>query len=315
MTRLVLTTLAALLLLAPPAAAAEELAVAPGRIVADAYGGRVAWAQYDPSAKQWRLVEHRSGRVRRLPVNGFEEPVRIDLGPGPDGGVVAVYAREGRLFLFDFDTRKERFLVEFGAGSLPSVWRGELLFSRREGREFSLWRGKFGTGRLRKLPGGPVSGVSGPIATELRGARAVFVWSSGATDRRETGLYEVRDGRAVRLDRTGSGGAGATTFVTPEIYGRRVYYGRATTGTGQQIRRVSLRTGRVEVVRAPFGPLVSAVWEGKGRFLLSRAFFEREPGPDECGMRADGDLSESVCRLVRTDPMTGWTAIRSRVAH
>src|SRR5688500_1085757 len=152
---------------AAPAGAAEELAASPGRIMADAYGGRIAWAQLDPSTGLWELVEHRAGKVRRLPVDAFREPVRIDIGPGPDGAVVAVYARAGKLFLYDFGSRKERALVEFGTGSLPSIWRGQMLFARRSGGVSSLWLGKLGTGRLAKMPNPMTAGVSGPVATEL----------------------------------------------------------------------------------------------------------------------------------------------------
>lgn len=304
------------LFLCAPASAAEELAVSYGRIQADAYGGRIAWANLDPSTGLWELVEYRDGRVRPLPVDAFRDPVRLDLGPGPDGGVAAVYAREGRLFIYDFGSRKEREMLEFGAGSVPSIWRDQIVFARRVNGVPSLWRGTIGTGRWRKLPGGPVSGPSGPVATELRGSRIVYVWAHrNARDFTETGLYEVRRGRAVRRDRTGSGGLSSSTFVTPEIDGTRVYYGRATVGrAGQQLRRVSLRTGRVQAVRAPFGPLVTAVWQG-GRFLLSRAYSEGEPGVEECNMRGEKPLSESICRLVKGDRVTGWTSTRSRVAH
>lgn len=307
-----------LLLLAAPAGAAEELAASPGRIVADAYGGRVAWAQFDASSGLWKLVEHRGGKVRRLRAGAFQGPVTVDLGPGPDGGVVAVYSRDGRLFLYDFAKRKERHLIEFGTGSLPSIWRGQMLFTRREAGVSSLWLGKLGTGRLAKLPGGPVAGPSGPVATELRGSRVVYVWSSlGRGGFTEVELYEVRRGRAVRRDRTGSGSGSTSTFVTPEIVGSRVYYGRATYGRpGQQLRRVSLRNGRVHAVRAPFGPLVSAQWTRGGRFLLSRVDpKERKVGAAECGMRDEKPLSQSICRLVSGDPITGWAPIRSRVAH
>lgn len=310
-------TLLACLLLAPPAAA-EELAASPGRIMADAYGGRIAWAQLDPSTGLWELVEWRDGKVRLLRgADAFKEPVRLDLGPGPDGEVVAVYARGGRIFLYDFAKRDERQMHEFETGnSLPSIWRGQVVFSRRSGREFSLWLGKVGSGRLTKLPGGPAGGVAGPIATELNRSRVVYVWSSKAGDKTETGLYEVRDGRAVRRDRAVSGAMSTSTFVTPEISGSRVYYGRTTSGsgTGNQLRRVSLRDGKVEAVRAPYSSLVTAVWSS-GSFLLSRVLPGREPGVAECGMRGEKPLSESACRLERTDPVKGWTAIRGRVAH
>lgn len=311
-------TLLGFALLAAPAGAAEELAASPGRIMADAHGGRIAWAQLDPSTGLWELVEWRGGKVRLLRGAGAsQEPVRLDLGPGPDGKVVAVYAREGKIYLYDFAKRAERQMHEFETGnSLPSIWRGQVVFSRRANGAFSLWLGKVGTGKLAKLPGGPATASSGPIATELNRSRVVYVWSSRTGERTETGLYEVRDGRAVRRDRTVSGAMSSSTFVSPEILGSRVYYGRTTSGsgTGNQLRRVSLRTGAVEGVRAPYSSLVTAVWSG-GSFLLSRVLAGREPGVGECGMRGEKPLSDSVCRLEKTDPITGWTAIRSRVAH
>ena len=317
MTRAALLALCLLCAVVPAAAAEEELAASPGRIMADAYGGRIAWAQLDPSTGLWELVEHRDGKVRRLRgAEASKEPVRLDLGPGPDGKVVAVYARAGKLYLYDFAKRAERHLVEFGTGSLPSIWRGQMVFARREGGVSSLWLGKLGTGRLAKLPSGPVDDVSGPLATELRGSRVVYVWSSRTGDRTETGLYEVRSGRAVRLDRTANGSMSSSTFVTPEIAGGRVYYGRTTTGsgTGNQLRRVSLKTKRVEAVRAPYSSMVTAVWTS-GSFLLSRVLPGAKPGVAECGMRGEKPLSDSICRLLRSDPVDGWASIRSRVAH
>lgn len=306
-----------LFLLCPPAAASEELAASYGRIQADAYGGRIAWASLDPSTAKWELVEWLDGSVRVLEADAFDAPVRLDLGPGPDGSVVAVYARAGKLFLYDFEAGKERALPEFEAGnSLPTIWRGEVTFARRVGGVSSLWRGKIGTGKLVKLPGGPVSGTSGPISIEMRGTRVVYAWSSRRGDGTEVGLYEVRGGQAVRRDRTGGGALSSSTFVTPEIFGSRVYYGRATagSGSGNQLRRVSLKSGDVEAVRAPASGLVTALYSG-GSFLLSRVKGGEDPGVAECGMRGEKPLSESICRLVRGDRVTGWTAIRSRVAH
>jgi hypothetical protein len=306
-------TLLLVLLAAAPADAVEELAASPGRIMADAYGGRIAWAQLDPSTGLWELVEHRDGKVRRLRADAFKEPVRIDVGPGPDGEVVAVYARAGRIFLYDFEERAEREMHEFETGnSLPSIWRGQVMFSRREKGAFSLWLGKVGTGRLAKLPGGPAGDVGGPVATELRGSRAVYVWFSRTGARTESGLYTVRDGRAVRLDRATDG----SSLVTPEIFGRHVYYGRATSGSGagNQLRRVSLGAGRVESVRAPYPSLVTAVWTG-GSFLLSRVLAGRKPGVAECGMRGEKPVSDSICKLTLSDPVVRWTAIRTRMAH
>jgi hypothetical protein len=319
MKRAALVLLCLLGFAAPAAAEPEELAAAPGRIMADAWGGKIVWAQLDPSTGLWELVEWRDGRVRRLRgADAFKEPVRLDLGPGPDGKVVAVYARAGKLFLYDFAKRAERALVEFGAGTLPSIWRGQMVFARREGGESSLWLGKLGTGRLAKLPGGPEGDVSGVVATELRKSRVAYVWSSRTGDRTVTELYDVASptSRAVLLDRTANGAASSSTFVTPEISGGRVYYGRTTvgSGTGNQLRRVGLKDRKVEAVRSPYSSLVTALWAG-GSFLLSRVEPGRDVGVEECGMRGEKPLSQSACRLVRTEPVGGWASIRTRVAH
>jgi len=317
--RFLLPVLALLAVPAPAAVAAEELAVSAGRIQADAHGGRIVWSQLDPTTGEWELVEHRDGRTRLLKgAIASRTPLRVDVGPGPDGKPVAVYARNGDLFLYDFDRRKERELVEFEAAgaseSLPAIWRNTLVFSRRTASGFDLWSGRIGTGRLAKLPEGPVNGVSGPIATEIVGSRIAYVWSSGRGDREgtETGLYEVRDGRAVRRDRTVSGALSSTTLITPEIGGGFIHYGRVTrgSGTGNQFRRVSLKSGRVEAVRAPAKGMVTALFSA-GRFLWSRVVEseETQPGPGECGLRGEAPVTESVCRLVRTAKVTGWTRV------
>lgn len=317
--RSVLVVLAALAAPAPAALAAEELAVSAGRIQADAYQDRIVWSQFDPTTGEWELVQYRDGRTRLLKgAIASRTPLRVDVGPGPDGRPVVVYARGGDVFLYDFATRKERELVEFEAAgaseSLPAIWRNTLVFSRRTAAGFDLWKGRMGTGRLEKLPEGPVNGVSGPIATEVMGSRIVFVWSSrrDGGEGTETGLYEVRGGQAVRRDRTVSGAMSTSTFITPEISGGRVHYGRVTrgSGTGNQFRRASFKTGRVEAVRAPATGMVTALFNA-GSFLWSRVVEsdEKTPGVRECGLRGEAPTSQSVCRLVRTAKVTGWTRV------
>ena len=147
-----------------------------------AYGGVLLWSARDPATGAWALVSRVDGVVQRLPVAQRRVPFDADLGPGPDGGVVAVYSRCARepppgsgfaptlynrgrgcdLFLFDFATSTERRLANASAPNasefFPTIWRGTLAFGRvydsKPDLPYIYTRPVLGTARSTRQPGG-----------------------------------------------------------------------------------------------------------------------------------------------------------------
>lgn len=317
---LCLTLLLSGLFLAPSAFAADLVAIEQARVYADSHAGRTAWSSFDTQERVHRLVTVEDGRVVATDAPSSPHPFRLDVGPGPDGEPVAVYPRctdevACDLFLYDFATRRERRLrvsTKEASESLPSIWGSRIAFARRAGGVSTMWIADLDGKDAAQIPGGRQTGPSGPLALELRGSRAAFVWSRQAEGgTRRTELFAYRAGRIRWLDGTSSSSAGTSTFVTPELRGRRVYYGRPATGRGarNQLRRADVDGKRVDYVRAPSTGIVTAVWLSD-RFLLSRTRQTSASDDPEGECRAPGTApSASVCRLLVGDRVAGWRRI------
>lgn len=323
--RFVLLLIALILVVPAPAGAEEVIAVEQARVYADTWDGRTAWSSFDATARVWHLVTSQGGEVVRTAAPSASHPFRLDVGPGPDGRPVAVYPRcteqagipECDLYLYDFDSERERKLrgvsTKAASESLPSVWRSRIAFARRAGGVSSMFVSRLDGRRARPIPTGLQTQPAGPLAIELRGSRATFVWSRRDDDgTTETTLWLYRNGRIRLLDVTASDAEGSSTFVTPELLGRYVYYARPATGRGgeNQLRRVHVRSRRVRFVRAPFRGVATAVWTGD-RFLLSRALAPQSDDPEgEC--RPPGsDPQDTVCRLILGDPVRRWRRLEA----
>jgi hypothetical protein len=68
---------------------------------ADAYGEVIAWSSYDVLAKTFHLELLRGGQAITPAIATSPTPVDLDVGPGPDGAPLVVYARAGDLFQYD----------------------------------------------------------------------------------------------------------------------------------------------------------------------------------------------------------------------
>jgi hypothetical protein len=123
--RLILSTALALVVAAPAQAATDSVVATTARPtpLAAAYG-KVLYSAWDGS--QYRLTELDGAS---LPVAGATAPFVVDIGKRAGGDTVAVYARDGVLFEYDFQTRGERRLV---AGTAGSVSGGRLVFARKD---------------------------------------------------------------------------------------------------------------------------------------------------------------------------------------
>jgi hypothetical protein len=160
MKRLAAVSLAVAVAVLAPAAVAS--AQAPSLTIANvdrvtpiaAFGGRVAWSVFDPASGTFSLVTRAGGVTQAVPVPPRRVPFDVDLGPGPNGGTVAVYSRCDRdppgagspapalynrgvgcdIFLFDFATGAETRVVDASSPTatefFPTIWRNTIAFGR-----------------------------------------------------------------------------------------------------------------------------------------------------------------------------------------
>ena len=189
--RLVLAFLALLVLASPAAAEVRTVAEVHtpdrgGRTafpVIDAFGGDVAWSDYDAGIDAWRLMANVGGVTRALPVAPRRTPFDVDLGPDGRGGTIAVYSRCARGLNLDLPTPQHRRAARHGcdlhafsftsgretavAGAnsradeyWPSVWGGRIAFVRaypgrrdpdRTATPYLYVRSREGSGRSRRL--------------------------------------------------------------------------------------------------------------------------------------------------------------------
>ena len=208
--RAAIPVLAALIAGAAPGHAAEREVLAPlaKKSPVSAYGGVVAWSEYDPTSERFHLVVRSGGRTRRLPVRPRVVAFDVDLGPGPKGEVTAVYSRcsddipaemggwphDGPanglrcdVYRVRVDGGRERRIDAVSrrrtSESLPSLWRNRLVYAR--GRSLSRPRilvTDLRSGRTRELPGGSRGPAAGAGAIDLRGKEVVYGWTYWGED-------------------------------------------------------------------------------------------------------------------------------------
>lgn len=184
MRRSIFACLAAAALVAPASAHAQDQPIAtldrPTPIAS--FAGRLVWSQLDRASGNWSLVTRFNGVTETVAVPPRRVAFDVDLGPGPDGGTVAVYSRCRRdppagsgfaptlynrgvgcdIHLYDFAAAIERRLA--GASSstatefFPTIWRGTMAFGRtyddRRTRPYIYTRPVTGTARSVRQPGG-----------------------------------------------------------------------------------------------------------------------------------------------------------------
>ena len=128
MRRLTILATLACCLLAPAAARADtNIADVLGPTKVSAYGGRLIWSAFNPANQENRLMTRLGdGPVETVPIPPTPTPFEADLGPGPDGHVVAVYPRcepGCDIFSFDFTTGSEAKVP--GGGAAARGGRGD----------------------------------------------------------------------------------------------------------------------------------------------------------------------------------------------
>ncbi len=142
-------TLLPLLALTPVAAHADTpVAVTPGETNVASYGGFLAWAQYDPSAKHYTLVVQSGGATPKvIRAATSPAPLEVSLGPDSNGRVVALYVRCTSSPKNDNDVANgcDAYRYQTSSGSQaklgfsspsydeewPAQWRGQFVFGRK----------------------------------------------------------------------------------------------------------------------------------------------------------------------------------------
>ena len=305
-----LVAVLAVLLAASPASAEERLAVEAAPFSADAYGDVVAWSAYDAAAKTYRLRLLRDGQPVAPAIAASAKAFDLDVGPGPDGAPLVVYARGGDLFQYDPATGREQPLAEVNTAGVersPSIHRSALAFVRQVHRKPVVYLRR--DGNTRRQPRPRFKRTLGVDGLELS-ARGLFV--TYRTDIVPTGctratLYRVVGGRLRHVFSVGSGGANFGRIVSPTVFGRNVYFGRTNEGSGQGNRffRYDLRSRRLFSARGT-SRARSLTWRGD-RFLMSRDADGCQGTPD------DDPTATPSCELVLTDPVRFTRASRADV--
>lgn len=267
-----LLLLAILLATPAPAHAApapQPVATLDESVPISAHGDRVAYSVRGEGG--YRLTVARDGVVTTLPIGPRAAPFDVDLGTDAAGRVVATFSRCAsstgdpwngggcRLRAVDLESGRERAIpvaTPRGASdSVPSMWRGRVVFARRDRRHGDVDQVLLRSpdrAALRRLPHGVVprrcpyrSGCKGErFSGDLRGMDlgahlATFRWSVQAPAVLGHGGWEVR---AVRLStgRSSLVGAGfvgeactgsvdSAIPLVPTADGFRVWFGEIAT--------------------------------------------------------------------------------------
>jgi hypothetical protein len=289
----------ALALSAAPAAADERLAVESAPFTADAYGDVIAWSSYDAVAKTYSLRLLRGGQPVVPAVATSAKPFDLDVGPGPDGAPLVVYARAGDLFQYDAASGLEQPLAEVntpGVERNPSIHRSALAFVRDVHRKPVVYLRKDGNTRRQPRPRFKHTlGVDG-LELSSRGLFVIYRTDIVPTCCTRATLYRVVGGKLRRLFYVSSGGANFGQIISPTVFGRSIFFGRTNDGSGQgnNLFRFDLRSRKLFAARGTSRAL-SLTWRGD-RFLMSRDSngCQGTPGIDPTATKS--------CELLLTDP-------------
>jgi len=294
----------ALAVAATPADAEERVATEPAPFTADTYGDVVAWSAYDRGAGVYRLRVQRGSVRVDPPVAPSQQAFDLDVGRGPDGAPLVVYARAGDVFQWDPATAREQPLAEVNTAadeSLPTIHLSALAFAR--GRRVYLRR----DGNTRRQPRPRFSREISVEELELssRGLFAVYRTDIVPTCCSKATLFRIAGGRLRHVFSVPSGGANVGRVVSPSVLGRNVFFGRTNQGSGQGNRffRYDLRSGRLFAARGT-SRARSLTWRGD-RFLMSR------DGPG-C-LSPPQEPTTHSCELVLTDAIPFTRATRADV--
>jgi hypothetical protein len=216
--RAVATLCTVLCSLAAPAGAraqAPSVALAPlpnaaQKLTAD--GGYVVFSEYQPAAKNWRLMAWHDGAVKRLAVAARDMPFDADAGPGASGAPTVVFSRcahdppatqaelAGNQYVREPDWTRARgcriyrlalpngspqlvkgIYAHGASDSTPAIWKGEIAFARVAAgahvAKVYLWQPA--PRRLVRVGAGRPPCVGGPARCVGHSAEPPSAWVDG----------------------------------------------------------------------------------------------------------------------------------------
>ena len=238
--------------MAPTPAVAADQPLAENAENVTAYAGIAIWSHAEVDVFH-RLRVIRNGVVSDLPVSRSQAPFDADIGPGPDGDPVAVYARCGSVdrcdvYSYDLTTGDERRIPQLARANCeetaPSIWKGRIVAARkgkgcRTAGIYSLSGGKLEL--LRRTGSTSVDG------TDIRDKR--LVWVGGGFS---IGLLDLTGRKKERTLYRDPPGEGEGTVVGSAAFGSegRVHHVWSSYLEGDPTRYAILRRGPRDCERA-----------------------------------------------------------------
>jgi hypothetical protein len=138
---LLATLVAAITLSASAVASADDfVAELTTDTTVSAYGGAVAWSEYDAPTKRFRLMIRKGDITERANVTSSVDRFDVSLGPDQKGRTVALYTRCKRpargcdIYRYDLGTLRESRLGHVSSKldeAWPAQWRNRITFARR----------------------------------------------------------------------------------------------------------------------------------------------------------------------------------------
>jgi hypothetical protein len=336
-------------LVAPPAAGADAVvAELPRDSPIAAYGGVVAWSDYDAATGRYRLVIRRGDQAAPATIAGSRRAFDVSLGPDARGRVVALYTRCRTanhgcdVYRYDVGADSERKVAAVSSPARdeawPVQWRRRLAFARRE-RTYAVAdkqsdgqfrpdpRGKRGGGTLvqcdvpyvtvlsaharsRRLDRGLCAPTTGMSIRDGRIVQVTDVNQGGAGSETQVRVLRADGGVARVLARSPGGEGGYSPFSSPSQSASAVWLTR--TGLREGVRRGFLRigvaSGRLTVVDSN-APLAGRVArDERGTFWYVQG---PEPGWDYHGEPPFCTSELQPCRLVRASASPFSSATRA----
>jgi len=317
-------------LLAPaPVSADESVAELARDPPIAAYGGALAWSDYDAGAARYRLVVRQGDATAPARTATAQRAFDVSLGPDAKGRVVALYTRCRTatrgcdVYRYDLRTRRESKLASVSSPSLdeawPAQWRTRITFARRartrvisgfDHRPDPRGRGpllacdipyvKTITSRApsRRLDR---SQCGAAVGLAIRGetiAHVSDVNQGGAGSQSQVRLLRTSGGAARILARTAGGEGGYSPFVSPNLSASSVWLTR--TGQRQQVQqgfvRIELSSRRMTTIASNVNLAGRVARDDRGAF-----FYLQGPEP-HFDYHGDPPFCRSTlepCRLVR----------------
>jgi len=184
---------AAALVTAAPAGADAVVAELTRDTPIAAYGGVVAWSDYDAATKRYRLVVREGDETARAPIAGSRRAFDVSLGPDARGRVVALYTRCRTatrgcdVYRYDVRARRERMVVSVSSPvkdeAWPVQWRDRVAFVRRDR---AYVRDIYSLVPIRGASAGAARWWTATCRTSrrCRHARPAGAWTGGCAPRR-----------------------------------------------------------------------------------------------------------------------------------